>query len=124
MANTGDRGFEAGRTNPPAGQERRTEGAKEGGMVSAVTDRIKDIASTAAHKAEDAWDTTRDTAQEWASAAGHGVETAWDSVNGFFRRYPLPMFLVGIGVGFLMAKAFGNMQSNASLRRMNDYSAR
>ena len=55
MANTGDHGFEAGvgRTNPPAGQERRTEGAKEGGMVSAVTDRIKDLASTAAEKASD-----------------------------------------------------------------------
>ena len=129
MANTGDRGHEAGRTNPPMGQnpptghqERRAE-ESSGGMVGAVKDRVKDLASNVAQKAEDAWDSTKEHVSDWTSAAGRGVETAWDSVNGFLRRYPVPMFLAGIGLGFLLAKAFSGRSSNMT-RRMSDYSAR
>lgn len=122
MANTGDRGHEAGRTNPPMGQG-RSEESSAAGMMGAVKDRVKDLASGVAQKAEDAWDSTREHVSDWTSSAGRGVETAWDNVNGFFRRYPVPMFLAGIGLGFLLAKALSSSSTNMT-RRMSDYSSR
>ena len=131
MANTGDRGHEAGRSHPlpgqqhhaaGQGQERRSE-ESSGGMMGAVKDRVKDMASNVAEKAEQAWETTRDHVSDWASSAGQGVQSAWEGVDGFFRRYPIPMFFVGIGIGFLLAKALSNTSTNMT-SRMSDYSAR
>jgi hypothetical protein len=128
MANTGDRGQEAGRNNPSlgqhsqGGQERRSE-ESSGGTLGAVKDRVRDMASNVAEKAGEAWDTTREHVSEWASTAGQGVQNAWEGVNGFFRRYPIPMFFAGIGLGFLLARALGGSSTNMT-RRMSDYSAR
>ena len=128
MANTGDRGHEAGRTTPPTGQhsqggqERRSEEAA-GGMMGAVKDRVRDMASNVADKAGEAWDSTREHVSDWASTAGQGVQSAWQGIDGFFRRYPIPMFFAGIGLGFLLAKALSNTGSSSMTRRMSDYSA-
>lgn len=128
MANTGDRGHEAGRTNPSmgqhshGGQERHSE-ESAAGMMGAVKDRVRDMASNVAEKAGEAWDTTREHVSDWASTAGQGVQTAWEGVDGFFRRYPIPMFFAGIGIGFLLARALGSSSSDMT-RRMSEYSSR
>jgi hypothetical protein len=50
-----------------------------------------------------------------------GAENAWENVSAFFNRYGFPMFLAGIGLGFLLARVFDNMSTDMT-KRMSESS--
>jgi hypothetical protein len=91
--------------------------------MEAATEKVQEMASSVASQAEQAWESTRRGVQDMSSGIASGAEDAWESVSGFMSRYPVPMFFVGIGVGFLLARAFDTMPTNMT-RHMSDYSAR
>ena len=122
----------AGPTNQGAGfseQQRRQESSGSGAM-STVKDKAQEAMDTAREKAQefaaragDAWDSTRQSAQQMASRVAGEAENAWDSASDFMRRYPIPTFLVGVGLGFLLAQAFRNLSTDMT-RRMSYASER
>ncbi len=102
--------------------------------ATGVMDRAKDVASNVADKARDVASNVADTAKDWASGAvsavkdsdvvnktGEYVSDAWESgsrylhehsfqdmaedVAGVIRRNPIPALLVGIGIGFILARS-------------------
>jgi hypothetical protein len=71
------------------------------GLASSVQEAGQQFASETARQAGQAWDTASRQAQQFATAAG-------DTVGEFRRfagRYPLAVFLAGLGAGFLLARA-------------------
>jgi hypothetical protein len=75
-------------------------------VVGAVRDKAQELSSTVARKAEDAWDTAKHSAQDMASAVSTTAEDAWTAMTSCMSRYPFATFLAGLGVGFLLARAF------------------
>ena len=109
-----------------------TETARD--AATGVMDRARDVAGNVADKARDVAGTVADTARDWASGAvgavadtdvvnkaGEYVSDAWESgsryfqehnfkdmaddVAGVIRRNPIPALLVGIGLGFVLARS-------------------
>jgi len=112
MANTSNRGREESRPSSggQAGQETRKGGSPGG--------QSKSEGGTT-HRLEQAWDTTKQQAQSLASAA----EGAWGNVSDVFNRYPIAYFLVGVGLGFLVAQALSRPTADIPWR-MSQASAR
>lgn len=121
MAQRGDRNlnFPEQRRQPGASAPGGREG-ETGDVVGAVTEKAQEWASTARSTAEQAWETTRQSAEQLSSAFTGSAGDAWDSAVGFVRRYPLPSLLFAFGVGFLVA---GGMQCMAEMNR-SSYSDR
>jgi hypothetical protein len=90
----------ASTSNQGPGAQREPHKTDEGGMVSAVRDKVEDVASSVAATAEEAWDSTRQGVRRVADSAGD----AWGEVTGLMRRYPFGTLCVGIGVGFVLAR--------------------
>jgi len=109
MAGAVDRG--SGFAERQAGQQ-----TSAGGVLETARDKAQELASSAATKAEEAWDRTRQGAQELASHVAGTAEEAWVSVHTFFRRYPVTMFCVGLGLGFLIARALEAMPNDMTQR--------
>jgi len=105
MAGASDRG--PGSSQQPMGQQ-----GSAGGVLETAREKAQEFASTVAGKAGEAWDSTRQGAQQVATTA----EDAWETVNTFFRRYPVPMFFVGLGLGFLIARAMGGLTTDMTGR--------
>ena len=104
MANPGNRGVGSmGGTSHTGGQGNRPE---EQSVVGTIKDKASELASNVASSAEQAWDATRQTAQNVGSTVASSNEDAWDSVNSFMRRYPVATFFIGAGFGFLLAELF------------------
>jgi cell division septum initiation protein DivIVA len=109
-----------------------TETARD--AATGVMDRARDVAGNVAEKARDMAGTVADTARDWASGAvgavgdtdvvnkaGEYVSEAWESGSRYFqehnfkdmaddlagviRRNPIPALLVGIGLGFVLARS-------------------
>ena len=109
-----------------------TETARD--AATGVMDRARDVAGNVADKARDVAGNVADTARDWASGAvgavadtdvvnkaGEYVSDAWESgsryfqehnfkdmaddVAGVIRRNPIPALLVGIGLGFVLARS-------------------
>ena len=110
-----------------SGREQRTGGTQQAGAgqpqrqggAGSLTGAAQQLASTTAQKAEQAWDTASRQAQQFATAAG-------DTVGEFRRfagRYPLAVFLAGLGAGFLLARALDRWPEDMT-RRMSEASAR
>jgi len=99
-----------------------------------VMDRARDVAGNVADKARDVAGNVADTARDWASGAVGTVKDsdlvnkaedyvseAWDTgskyfqehsfkdmaddVAGVIRRNPIPALLVGVGLGFILARS-------------------
>jgi hypothetical protein len=115
MASAGDRGRGAG-TTP------RTAGASTGGVAGAagaVQEAGQQFASATARKAGQAWDEAGRQAQQLAASAG-------DTLGDFSRfagRYPLAVFLAGVGIGFLLARTLERWPDDIP-RRMSEASYR
>jgi ElaB/YqjD/DUF883 family membrane-anchored ribosome-binding protein len=72
-----------------------------GGVMESVKESAENLASTVSSAAGQAWETTRQGAQQVAEVA----ESAWDSTNDFMRRYPLVTLGIGICLGFTLSMA-------------------
>jgi hypothetical protein len=102
--------------------------------ATGVADRARDMAGNVADKARDVAGTVAETARDWASGAvgavaesdvvnkaGEYASEAWETgskyfqehnfkdmaedVAGVIRRNPIPAMLVGIGLGFILARS-------------------
>ncbi|MBL8794929.1 MAG: hypothetical protein JNM56_13555 [Planctomycetia bacterium] len=71
--------------------------------------------------AQDAWEATRQGAEQCASRAADVAGEAWDAVAGLVRRYPLAAIGVGVALGCLLACALP--RGDSMTRRMSEYSA-
>jgi len=109
-----------------------TETARD--AATGVMDRARDVAGNVADRAKDVAGSVADTARDWASGAagavadsdvvnkaGEYVGEAWeagsryfqehsfrdmaDDVAGVIRRNPIPALLVGVGLGFILARS-------------------
>lgn len=109
-----------------------TETARE--SATGVVDRAREMAGNVADKTRDAVSTAADTARDWATGAVDAVKEsgpvrkaneyvseAWETgsryihdhnlkditedVAGIIRRNPIPALLVGIGLGFVLARS-------------------
>ena len=118
MANPGER--TAGTTSPAGSMSgHRPEGAAAGGVAGAAQEAVRQVTSATAGTAQQAWDTAGRQAQQLAATAGE----AWGDVSRFAGRYPLPVFLAGVGVGFLLARVLESRPTDMT-RRMSQASAR
>lgn len=108
-----------GTSHRPQPQSQQTT---PGGVVEAATQKVQEMASSAASQAGKAWESTRRGVQEMTSQVTSGAEEAWGSMNDFMRRYPIPVFLAGIGIGFLLARVFDYYPTDMT-RRMSQSSA-
>jgi hypothetical protein len=99
-----------------------------------VADKARDVAGNVADKARDVAGNVADTARDWASGAVNAVKDnsvvnkaedyaseVWetgtryiqdhsfkdmaDDVAGVIRRNPIPALLVGVGLGFILARS-------------------
>lgn len=74
-------------------------------LVSTATDKVKDAATAAGDFAVQA----KDKVQEWSAAAAHKagdvVEDAAEELTKLLRRYPIQSVLVGVAIGYLVARA-------------------
>jgi hypothetical protein len=102
--------------------------------ATGLMDRARDVAGTVADKTRNAASTAADAARDWAAGAVGAVkdndavhkatdyvQEAWESGNrylhdhnlkdmaddvaGVIRRNPIPALLVGIGLGFVLARS-------------------
>jgi uncharacterized protein YjbJ (UPF0337 family) len=88
------------------------------GVAGAVKEKVEDMAAGASQLAGKVKDTAeewgssvgaatvqaKEKAQEVAGAAAEKVGEVGQDVTDLIRRYPLPALLVGVGVGFLLAR--------------------
>jgi ElaB/YqjD/DUF883 family membrane-anchored ribosome-binding protein len=92
--------------NPRFGNTGRPSSEREGnpsagGVMESVKEGAENLASTVTSAAEQAWETTRQGAQQVANVA----ENAWDSTNDFMRRYPIVTLGIGMCMGFTLCLA-------------------
>ena len=105
------------------------DGSRTEAVMEAVKGAVQDVTAGASHlvsqgrdaaqqwagAASDAACQAKDTAQQWAGAAadaaGHAKDKAVEMAGDFgqdmtrmIRRYPLQAVLLGLGVGFLLAR--------------------
>jgi gas vesicle protein len=110
--------------------DRSKSKAEEGtsGVVGAAKEKIQEMATSASQVDGN----VKDTAEEWASSVGSAAVQAKDKaqevvgaaaekvgevgeeVTALIRRYPLPALLMGVGMGFLLAKILQGPSSAAT----------
>jgi hypothetical protein len=115
MAGAGNRGTSFGQQQG-YGQGHGQGHESSSGTLGNIQEKAQEFASSVAGRAGEAWDSTRHGAQQVASRVADTAGESWDSVAQFFGRYPVPMFLAGIGLGFLLAKAFDNLSGDMTSR--------
>jgi ElaB/YqjD/DUF883 family membrane-anchored ribosome-binding protein len=84
----------------------RPFGQQAGSVMEGLKEKAQDVASTAATKAEEALDTAQQGARQAASYVGRQAETAWEGLTDCMSRYPVATFVVGIGLGIFLGRAF------------------
>jgi hypothetical protein len=87
--------------NRPAGQQASN-------VVEGLKDRAQDVASTVAHSASDALETAQQGARQAASYVGRQAGNAWEGLTDCMSRYPVATFVVGVGLGIFLGRAFFN----------------
>jgi ElaB/YqjD/DUF883 family membrane-anchored ribosome-binding protein len=103
FGNTGTPGQQNAGGHQQHGDQGKQGGGQEAGsgIMESVREGAESIASSVSSAAGQAWDTTRDGAQQVAQYA----ESAWDSTNDFMRRYPLVTLGIGICMGVSLTLA-------------------
>jgi hypothetical protein len=81
-------------------RESRTGQGASAGEGSSFTERAQDLASAAAERVGQAWESTRQGAQQLASTVADRAGDAWETMGDWGRGYPLGTLLVGVALGF------------------------
>ena len=116
MATTGPQGSsqhagEQARRQQAAGHRSQTEHPKPENIVTAVTEKVQDVASGAKDTVEE-WGSAAaevsaqvgQKAQDLARSAAHTAENFGEELTALIRRYPMESLLLGLGIGFLLAQ--------------------
>ena len=87
-------------------------GAKAHDLAAAVAEgashakeSVQHMASTAAESVVHAKDAAVNWTADAAQHPGEYLKACNDEMTGLIRRYPIPALLVGIGIGFMLARA-------------------
>ncbi len=97
------RGYDSGRSSPSQLWESRESQAGEGTARTeggSFSERAQDLASTAAERVGQAWESTREGARQLASTVADRAGDAWETMGDWGRGYPLGTLLVGVALGF------------------------
>jgi ElaB/YqjD/DUF883 family membrane-anchored ribosome-binding protein len=89
-----------------------------------VKEKVQDLASGAAQRVEDAWESTRQGVRQGAQAVAHTAQDFWTDTTDLIRRYPVAAVGIAFGLGCLTAlccSAFSRTDDMA--RRMAQSSA-
>lgn len=73
---------------------------KAKGYASNVSEQAGQVASRIGHKVEETYEQGRDYVKE------RGLSGMGEDLTDLIRKNPLPAVLVGLGIGFLLARAF------------------
>jgi ElaB/YqjD/DUF883 family membrane-anchored ribosome-binding protein len=84
----------------------RPTGQQTSNVMEGLKERAQDVATTVAHKAEEALDTAQQGARQAASYVGSQAQNAWEGLTDCMSRYPIATFVVGIGLGIFLGRAF------------------
>jgi uncharacterized membrane protein YdfJ with MMPL/SSD domain len=82
-------------------------------MVGNVSEAAQQVAQSAQEYAGQAGQRV----QQWASTAADRAEDAWEDVSGWVRRNPVPTLLIVAGIGLLFALAFTTASYASSSER-------
>jgi ElaB/YqjD/DUF883 family membrane-anchored ribosome-binding protein len=106
MVGPANRGF--GTLEPEQGTKpgTRPESSGMGNVVETVKDKAQDLASAAASKAGEAWDTAKHGVEQAYTKVADTAENALKMATDCMSRYPVATLLAGFGLGFLVAQAF------------------
>jgi uncharacterized protein YjbJ (UPF0337 family) len=97
---------------------------KTAGVAATVTSAAQDVASrmaetagTAAGKAQEMAGAAATAVTDTMAGAGtyvqeKGVQAVPGDLVGLIRRYPIPALLIGLGIGFVLARSLGTRQTD------------
>jgi ElaB/YqjD/DUF883 family membrane-anchored ribosome-binding protein len=90
-----------------------------------MKEKVQDMASGAASRIGDAWESTRQEAQQAASTVGRTAQDFWTSSGDLIRRYPIASVAIAFGLGCLVTALFRvpDWGEDEMTRRMSRYSA-
>jgi hypothetical protein len=93
-------------------------------VAEQVKDRVQDAAANVAHRAEEAWDSTRSGVRRGADFVTETAGNFWEDTNTLIRRYPVASVMIAFGLGCLTASLFRVPNwTNDVTRRMSRGSA-
>jgi uncharacterized protein YjbJ (UPF0337 family) len=117
-------GYTRERAQQEVDQRLQEYSEKTAGIAATVTSAAQDVASSVAETAG----TAAGKAQEMAGAAAtavtdtvartgayvqeKGVQAVPGDLVGLIRRYPIPALLIGLGIGFILARSLGTRQTD------------
>lgn len=87
------------------GEKAHDVAAAVGDYATQAKESVQHMASSAASKVEHAGEAVRDWTSDAVQHPGQYLKAGGDELTSLVRRYPIPALLVGIGIGFLLAKA-------------------
>jgi uncharacterized protein YjbJ (UPF0337 family) len=76
-----------------------------------VASRVAETAGTAAGKAQEMAGAAATAVTDTVAGAGTYVQEQGD-LAGLIRRYPIPALLIGLGIGFVLARSLGTRQTD------------
>jgi uncharacterized protein YjbJ (UPF0337 family) len=116
-------GYSRERAQQEVDRRLQEHGQKPSGVTARVTgaaqeaaSRVTETAGTAAARAQEAAGAAAtavtDTAAGMAAAVqDRGVQGLSEDLTGLIRRYPVPALLIGLGIGYVLGRSFGNGQT-------------
>src|SRR5262245_14366536 len=111
-------------TNPPTGSSGAQSSSHgqggQGGMgetlrqmgsglsetAGQMREKVQDLASGTASRIGDAWESTRQGAQQAASTVSRTAQDFWNSSGDLIRRYPIASVVIAFGLGCLVTSLF------------------
>jgi len=89
-----------------------------------MKEKVQGLASGAADRLGDAWESTRQGMQQGASTAAQTAQDFWNSSGDLIRRYPIASVAIAFGLGCLVTSLFRvpDWGEDEMARRMSRYS--
>jgi len=117
-------GYTRERAQQEVDQRLQEYSEKTPGVAATVTSAAQDVASrvaetagTAAGKAQEMAGAAATAVTDTVAGAGtyvqeKGVQALSGDLAGLIRRYPIPALLMGLGIGFVLARSLGTRQTD------------
>jgi uncharacterized protein YjbJ (UPF0337 family) len=117
-------GYTQERAQQEVDQHLQEYSEKTAGVAATVTSAAQDVASSVAETAGTAAGKAQETAGAAATAvidtvagAGtyvqeKGVQALSGDLAGLIRRYPIPALIIGLGIGFVLARSLGTRKTD------------
>jgi ElaB/YqjD/DUF883 family membrane-anchored ribosome-binding protein len=108
-----------------AGETLRQLGSSMSETAGQMKEKAQHLASEAASRIGDAWESTRQGMRQGASTAAQSAQDVWNNSGDLIRRYPIASVAIAFGLGCLMTALFRipNWGEDEMARRMSRYSS-